>query len=91
MAPVNQGAQGLMAFQNGAGCRPRAGGKHLSSRLRYLLHTQRVDAGGGQFEGERNAVQPAADLCHGGQVGRRHGELRMRADAARSANRRRLA
>ena len=41
-----------------------------------LFHRQRADAGGGQLDRQRHAVEPLADLGHGGGVVVGDGEVR---------------
>ncbi len=68
VAPVEQRAQGLMARQGGA----RAAGEQLQPVVEPLSEAAQpedVDACGGEFDGERHAVERAADIAHHGRIG----------------------
>src|ERR1700730_8728421 len=50
---------------------PAAAGEEPESVIQTdcdLFHRQDLHSGGGQFNDQRDAVQPVADLCHGGRV-----------------------
>ena len=60
-APVDERAEGLLAWDGGAA----AGGEKVKAvvePLDDLLEGEDADAGGGELDGERDAVEPPADL-----------------------------
>jgi len=68
--PVDDGAQGLLARQYGpaaAGQQPEA----VVETVGDLPRGEQPEAGGGQFDGQRQSVEPPADLRDGLRVGRR--------------------
>ena len=80
-APVDDGAQGAVARHR----RAAAAGEDLEAIVEApgeLIGRQRAQPGGGQLEGQRLAVQPAADLDDRGDVLRVDGEPGRRRRAA---------
>ncbi len=80
-APVDDGAQRAVARQRGAaaaGEQPEA----IVEAPGDLLGRQRAQAGGGELDRQRQAVQPAADLDDRGDVLRVDGEAGRRRRAA---------
>jgi hypothetical protein len=67
VAPVDRRLQGLLAGQRGAAA-PRQHPEPVLEAGEELLHRQHPDAGRGQLEGQRDAVQPHAHLRDGGGV-----------------------
>ena len=77
MAPVNRRLERLLPAQPG----PSAIGQEAKAIVQpsgQLPDAQSRHASGGQFERQRDAIQPLTDLHHGGRVLRRHGEARLR-------------
>ena len=67
VAPVDQGPQGAMAGQRG----PTPTDEETEAIVEPvgdLLDGQDAHAGGRQLDGQRDAVEPAADPCHGTPV-----------------------
>ncbi len=80
VAPVERGAQGLMAWHRRA-VAAREQPEPVIEPCRKPLNSQSCSAGRGQFDGQRNAVEPPADCGHrsNARVGRQ-----LRIDRARS-------
>jgi hypothetical protein len=77
VAPVERRPERLLARRGGAA----AGREHAEAVLeprRKVLYRQDAHAGGGQLEGQGDAVQPPAHLGHRRGVVERQGELRQR-------------
>ena len=66
--PVDGGAQRLVAL-DGSAAAPGEEPEPLVEQRRDLGGLEAGDAGGGELDGERDAVEPAADLHHGRRVG----------------------
>ena len=70
VAPIDRGAQGLLARQGGAAAAGQQA-KGIVQPRGDLLDAEHLHAAGGQLDRERNAVEPAADLGDGGCSWRR--------------------
>ena len=77
VAPIQRGAQRLLAGRSRAGT---AGQQReaVAEPSRYLSDAEHPQSSRGQLEGQRDALQPAADLGDDGRVVLRQGELRTR-------------
>jgi hypothetical protein len=90
MAPVECGAQGLLARRR----QPAARGEQAQPVVQPVtqaLQPQQRQPRRGQFDGQRDAVQPAADVEHGGQVAGVQSELRLDRAGAVLEQRQRIA
>ncbi|HZT54731.1 MAG TPA: hypothetical protein VFA35_00785, partial [Burkholderiaceae bacterium] len=70
MAPFERGAQGLVPAQGDA-CASGQQAKALVEALPHAVDAEQGHAPGAELDRERNAVEPAADLDHAGDVLRR--------------------
>ena len=74
MRPVHRRPQGLLSAHHGT----RATGQQAKAMMQAaddLFQRQGPHAGRGQFDGQRHAVEPTADLGHGGGVILSDGEM----------------
>ena len=76
VAPGDRIAHRLLAGREGAGA-ARQERQPLLQPLQQRLRREDLDPRGGQLDGQRQPVEPGADLGHGGRVGSGHGEVRL--------------